>query len=100
MDAVEFRRQKISDPRWLGVLDAVAKASRWQARVSGTRRSAGPVLRGRGIALGTHFTSYGAAVAEVEVDRRTGEVRATHLYGALDAGLIVNPAFVETTSRE
>ena len=95
MDAVEFRRRNIGDRHWLDVLDAVAKASKWQARVSGTRRSGGPILRGRGVALGTHFSSYGAAVAEVEVNRRTGEVRVTHMYGALDAGLIVNPAFVE-----
>lgn len=95
MDAVEFRRRNISDQHWLDVLDAVAKASKWQARVSSTRRAGGQILRGRGVALGTHFSSYGAAVAEIEVNRRTGEVRVTHMYGALDAGLIVNPAFVE-----
>jgi CO/xanthine dehydrogenase Mo-binding subunit len=34
-------------------------------------------------------------VAEIEVDRRTGAIKAKHLYGALDAGLAVNPGFVE-----
>jgi CO/xanthine dehydrogenase Mo-binding subunit len=52
-------------------------------------------LRGRGIALGTHHVSYGAAVADVEVDRRTGNIVATHVYGALDAGQVINPALVE-----
>ena len=37
----------------------------------------------------------GSAVADIEVDRESGEIRVTHLYGALDAGLAVNPALVE-----
>ena len=41
------------------------------------------------------MSSYGAAVAEVRVDRSTGAVVATHLYGAIDAGMVVNPAAVE-----
>ena len=39
--------------------------------------------------------SYGAAVAEIEVSRDTGNIVAKHLYGALDAGQVINPAFVE-----
>ena len=58
--------------------------------------SNGDVVRGRGIGLGTHHVSYGAAVADIEVNKRTGEIVATHLYGALDCGLAVNPALVET----
>ena len=54
------------------------------------------VVRGRGIGLGTHHVSYGAAVADIEVNQRTGVIVATHLYGALDCGLAVNPALVET----
>jgi len=34
-------------------------------------------------------------VADVSVDRETGEIKVTHLYGALDAGLAVNPAPIE-----
>ena len=36
-----------------------------------------------------------AAVAEIEVDKRTGAIIATRVYGALDAGLVINPALVE-----
>jgi nicotinate dehydrogenase subunit B len=39
--------------------------------------------------------SYGAAVAEIEVHKETGRVVAKRLHGAVDAGLVVNPAFVE-----
>jgi nicotinate dehydrogenase subunit B len=53
------------------------------------------VVSGRGIAVGTHHVSYGAAVAEVEVNKRTGQIVAKHLYGALDCGLAVNPSLVE-----
>jgi nicotinate dehydrogenase subunit B len=47
------------------------------------------------VALGTHFVSYGAAVAEVEVNKKTGQIRVLHIYAALDAGLVINPASVE-----
>ena len=52
-------------------------------------------MTGRGIGLGTHHVSYGAAVAEIEVNRRTGNIVAKRIYGALDAGQVVNPALVE-----
>jgi nicotinate dehydrogenase subunit B len=45
--------------------------------------------------LGTHNSSYAAAIAEIEVDRETGRIVAKHMYGALDAGQGVNPAFLE-----
>jgi len=96
IDPLEFRRRNMSDPRWLGVVDAVAKAANWTSgRAASTRRSRGRVVTGRGIGLGTHMSSYGAAIADVRVDRDTGVVVCTHLYGALDAGLVVNPAAVE-----
>jgi nicotinate dehydrogenase subunit B len=94
IDPVEFRRKNISDPRWHGVLNAVVKASKWKSHVAGKRRS-GDIVTGVGVALGTHLVSYGAAVATVQVNRKTGAVRVMHLYGALDAGLAVNPASVE-----
>jgi nicotinate dehydrogenase subunit B len=95
MDPVAFRRRNMTDPRWLGVMDAVAQAAGWAPRVTHAAPSGNNVVTGRGIALGTHIVSYGAAIADIEVDRESGEIRVTHLYGALDAGLVVNPALVE-----
>jgi CO/xanthine dehydrogenase Mo-binding subunit len=95
MDPVAFRRRNITDPRWLGVLDAVAQAAGWTARVAHSDDTGGRIAKGRGVALGTHIVSRGAAVADVSVDRETGEIKVTHLYGALDAGLAVNPALIE-----
>ncbi len=95
LDPFEFRRRNIGDKRWLGVLEAAAKAADWKPRVMASSLSNDEVVRGRGIGLGTHHVSYGAAVADIVVNRRTGLIVVTQLYGALDCGLAVNPALVE-----
>ncbi len=95
MDACEFRRKNIKDQRWQGVLDAVATAAKWAPRRAAQNAGGAKIATGRGIGLGTHLTSYGAAVAEIEVDQETGRIAVKHMYGAIDAGLAVNPAFIE-----
>jgi nicotinate dehydrogenase subunit B len=95
IDPVEFRRRNISDRRWLDVLDRVAKAAGWMPRVAASMARTSSIVTGRGVALGTHLVSYGAAIAEIRVNRSTGQVVATHMFGAIDAGLAVNPANVE-----
>jgi nicotinate dehydrogenase subunit B len=94
-DPYEFRQRNMTDKRWLGVLNAVAQAAKWTPRTAAANPSKGNIVTGRGIGVGTHLTSYGAAVAEIEVNRETGRVVAKHLYGAIDAGQVVNPGFVE-----
>jgi CO/xanthine dehydrogenase Mo-binding subunit len=64
LDPVEFRRKNVTDPRWHGVLDAVLAASKWTPRLTGEKKS-GDVVQGTGVALGTHFQSYGASIAEI-----------------------------------
>ena len=95
LDPLEFRRRNIAGQRWLGVLDAAAAAAAWTPRVAGSARQDRDIVTGRGIAIGTHHVSFGAAVAEIEVNKRTGVIIAKKLYGALDAGLAVNPALIE-----
>jgi CO/xanthine dehydrogenase Mo-binding subunit len=95
LDPVEFRRRNITDPRWMGVLDAATKAANWTPRRAWSNKSTDKIVTGRGVGLGTHLVSYGGAVAEIEVNTETGKVVAKHMYGAIDAGLTVNPAFVE-----
>jgi len=99
MDPWEFRQKNITDMRWRGVLDAAAQAAKWTPRRAGPNaasdKSGAKIVTGRGIGLGTHLVSYGGAVAEIEVNKETGKVVAKHMYGAIDAGLTVNPAFVE-----
>jgi CO/xanthine dehydrogenase Mo-binding subunit len=97
LDSVEFRRRNIADPRWRGVLDAVVEASRWEQRKQAAGTDARPdVVSGWGVGLGTHLVSYGAAIAHLEVNRKNGEVRVVNLFGALDAGCVINPGLVES----
>jgi nicotinate dehydrogenase subunit B len=95
MDPLEFRRRNIAGERWLGVLDAAAAAASWAPRTAAARLSDAEVVSGRGLGIGTHHVSFGAAAAEIEVNKRTGNIVAKNLYGALDAGLAVNPALIE-----
>jgi CO/xanthine dehydrogenase Mo-binding subunit len=95
LEPLEFRRRNIGDARWLGVLNAAAEAAQWKPRVAASALSNAETVTGRGMGLGTHHVSYGAAVAEVEVNRRTGNIVAKRICAALDAGQVINPALVE-----
>ncbi len=94
LDPYLFRKRNIADARWEGVLDAAATAARWTPRRAASALSDANVVSGRGIGLGTHLQSWGGAVAEIEVDKAAGRIRIKHLYGAIDAGLVVNPGNV------
>ena len=95
MDPWVFRQRNIKDERWLGVLNAVAQAADWKPRQAASNLSTAKIVTGRGIGVGTHLASYGAAVAEIEVNKETGRIIAKHMYGAIDAGLAVNPGNIE-----
>ena len=96
MDPVAFRRINVSDDRWLGVLNAAAQAANWQPRVANSVKQSGNVVTGRGYGSGTHGTAaYAGAVAEIQVNKKTGKILVTHLYNAMDAGLTVNPDGVQ-----
>jgi CO/xanthine dehydrogenase Mo-binding subunit len=99
MDPLEFRLQNMQkdeeNQRWSGVLRAVAKAANWQPRVPGQNLPSGNVVRGSGIAMGTHGASPAATVAEIEVNKKTGKIRVLHMYAAQDSGLVINPGLVE-----
>lgn len=85
-DALQFRRARLTDPRWLTVLDAVAGASGWStAPRSGSAR---------GVAIGTAFNSIVAMVVEVSGSSLTS-FRVTRVWLAIDCYLAVNPLNVE-----
>ena len=87
VDAVEFRLRHLQDPRARAVIEAAASRAGWQS----ARKSDG--THGRGIAFAKYknLAAYVAVVADVEIDRRTGNVRVTKAVAAVDAGLIINP---------
>ena len=93
-DPAEFRLKHIKDPRAIAVIQAAMKRASWQSR-AGTNPASGTgdIAKGRGIAFVRYnnATTYVAAVAEVEVNRKSGEVRVTRVCIGHDCGQIINP---------
>jgi hypothetical protein len=92
-DAAEFRLRHLQDARGKEVLGAALKAAQWQARPSAQMKSEARVVRGRGIAYVRYNNAitYVTTVAEVEVDRKTGQVKVLRLVVAHDCGQMINP---------
>ena len=84
-DPLVFRQNRLTDTRWLAVLNAAASASGW-----GTTPKAGTA---KGIAIGTAFNTIVAQV--VEVATGTGGPRVTRVWVAVDSYLTVSPGQVE-----
>ena len=75
-------------------LQAAMKLANWQARPGpNPQAGSGPVAKGRGISYlrYNNAITYVAAVAEVEVNRNTGDVRVTRVCASHDCGEMVNP---------
>ena len=87
VDAVEFRLRHMQDPRARAVIEAAASRAGWQP----ARKGDGTRGRGIGFAKYKNLAAYVAVVADVEIDRRTGNVRVVKTVAAVDAGLIINP---------
>jgi isoquinoline 1-oxidoreductase len=84
MDPVEFRLKNLKDERMRRVLQAAARKFGWSAAKT-------PSQRGYGVACGTDANSYVAHMAEVAVDKNTGNVRVKWVVCAQEMGLCVNP---------
>jgi nicotinate dehydrogenase subunit B len=103
LDPLEIRLRNLPDQRGIEVLKAVTTRVGWQSRPS-PNPSPGDldIVSGRGLAYARYFHStfpgFGAAwtawVADVSVNRRTGEIRVRKVTVAHDCGLIVNPTGV------
>ena len=94
-DPVEFRLQHLGDARHQAVLRAAAQAAQWRARVGANPDTGGAMLRGRGVAYAPRNGAVVAIVAEVEVQRATGQWRATRFVVAHDCGRVINPRSLE-----
>ena len=110
VDPVAFRLRHLHDPRAAELVRETAQKAGWRMR-TGPQENArrrhwapgGDVLFGQGFAYARYVHSkwpgFGAAwsawVADVEVNRKTGEVHVRRVVVGHDAGLMVNPAGVE-----
>ncbi|MDE2092438.1 MAG: molybdopterin-dependent oxidoreductase [Burkholderiales bacterium] len=103
-DPVEFRLRHLQDGRARELVQATAARAGWVAHSQPQQqRAEGDRLKGQGFAYARYvhskFPGFGAAwaawVADVEVDRATGEVHVSRVVVGQDAGLMVNPAGVQ-----
>ncbi len=89
-DPVAFRRAHYSEhPRYLAVLNRVAKMSQWNGSADDGRH--------RGVAV---VASYGSVVAQVVTLRMDGgRAEVEHVHVAIDCGRAINPDSVEAQMK-
>ncbi|MGH8112734.1 MAG: molybdopterin cofactor-binding domain-containing protein [Rhodanobacteraceae bacterium] len=91
-DPLEFRLKYLKEPRTVGVLQAAAKLYGWRPRVAfSAGKQAARKATGRGIAWVNRDDSRVATIADVEVDRQTGDIRVVRVVVAHDNGLVISP---------
>ena len=116
-DPVEFRLRHINDPRAAELTKATAERAAWEHRAGPKPQDpTADIVRGRGIAQARYVhgnwpgvgAAWSAWVAEVAVNRTTGEVNVTRVVVGQDTGMMINPAgvrhqlhgnIVQSTSR-
>jgi nicotinate dehydrogenase subunit B len=109
MDPVAFRIQNVvngnditqgqAKDQLLAVMNEVTKAANWQATVSASNLSEANVVTGRGVAWSNVDSpktyAQTAAVADIEVNKKTGKITVKHVYQAVSTGLAVYPGGIE-----
>jgi nicotinate dehydrogenase subunit B len=100
VDPIEYRLRYLKDPRAVDLVNAVAERAGWQPRpVWQPPEAEGDIVRGRGFAYALYvhskFPGFGAAwsawVADVAVNKATGDVSVTRVVAGQDSGLMINP---------
>ncbi len=87
MDPLSFRMKNLKDERMKRVLRAAAKKFERSFQKA-------PSGKGYGIACTDYLGTYLATMAEVKVDKSTGEVRVVRVVCAQDTGEVINPVGV------
>ncbi|NML87654.1 xanthine dehydrogenase family protein molybdopterin-binding subunit [Sphingobium sp. TB-6] len=93
-DPLEFRIRHATDPRVVGVLEAVRDAAGWQPRPSPAPDHASDgdrPVRGRGVSMLYRLDSYWASVCEISLVPSTGVVTVERCVVAVDPGIVINP---------
>lgn len=100
VDPIEYRLRYLRDPRAIDLVKAVAARGEWTSRPVRLERDAeADIVRGRGFAYALYvhskFPGFGAAwsawIADVAVNRTTGDVSVTRVIAGQDSGLMINP---------
>jgi nicotinate dehydrogenase subunit B len=100
IDPIEYRLRYLKDKRAIDLVNAVAERAGWKPRpVWKEPEAEGDIVRGRGFAYALYvhskFPGYGAAwsawIADVAVNKATGDVSVTRVVAGQDSGLMINP---------
>lgn len=100
VDPIEYRLRYLKDSRAVDLVNAVAERAGWKPRpVREEKQAEGDIVRGRGFAYALYvhskFPGYGAAwsawIADVAVNKATGDVSVTRVVAGQDSGLMINP---------
>ncbi len=100
VDPIDYRLRYLKDQRAIDLVHAVAERAGWQRRpVREEKEPEGDIVRGRGFAYALYvhskFPGYGAAwsawIADVAVNKATGDVSVTRVVAGQDSGLMINP---------
>ncbi|UPJ54323.1 molybdopterin-dependent oxidoreductase [Bradyrhizobium sp. 200] len=100
VDPIEYRLRYLKDSRAVDLVNAVAERAGWKPRpVREDKETEGDIVRGRGFAYALYvhskFPGYGAAwsawIADVAVNKATGDVSVTRVVAGQDSGLMINP---------
>ncbi|WP_340117237.1 molybdopterin cofactor-binding domain-containing protein [Pelagibius sp. 7325] len=87
VDPVALRLELLKDqPRARKVIETVARMAEWDRARNG---------RGIGMAYSDAFGSHCAQVAEVSLNRDTGEIRVHKVWCAIDPGVAIQPLHIE-----
>ncbi|NLA75879.1 MAG: molybdopterin-dependent oxidoreductase, partial [Deltaproteobacteria bacterium] len=82
VDPLEFRLKNLKDEKMIGVLKAAAEKFGY--------KPAKPVSgRGIGISCGIDVDTYVAHIGEIEIDKKTGEIRVKRVVCVYDMGLCI-----------
>ena len=92
VDPFEIRMRNLTDQRGLELLERLRQFAKWEPRGSRSRDS-GPLARGRGLSYVKYelVRTYIGIVADVTVDRTTGQIHVDRVWVVHDCGQIINP---------
>jgi nicotinate dehydrogenase subunit B len=100
VDPIEYRLRYLKDPRAVDLVNAVAKRADWTPRPQWREpETEGDIVRGRGFAYALYVhgpfpgkpAAWSAWIADVAVNKSTGDVSVTRVVAGQDSGLMINP---------
>src|SRR3954464_7544156 len=100
VDPIEYRLRYLKDSRAIDLVNAVAKRADWAPRPVWKEPPAeGDIVRGRGFAYALYVhgpfpgkpAAWSAWIADVAVNKATGDVSVTRVVAGQDSGLMINP---------